>query len=234
MKINFLLLKLLLIFEVSITFISCTTFEEPKKDFLSVHDEVEWNYLLYMAADNNLERFALRNIAELKSSLSTDRINVIVLFDRSPGYDKTAGNWTDTRLFRLSGSSSLDDDFIKSLGELDMTLPETLSMFLAIADEYFPAKRTILNIWSHAKGVYSDCTIPFKADVRSLIADYTTSYSAQMSVKDFCDVLEKYVLKKEKKIEILQFDCCLMQMLEVLYELKDSVSYVAGSQTELS
>ena len=140
MKINFLLLKLLLIFEVSITFISCTTFEEPKKDFLSVHDEVEWNYLLYMAADNNLERFALRNIAELKSSLSTDRINVIVLFDRSPGYDKTAGNWTDTRLFRLSGSSSLDDDFIKSLGELDMTLPETLSMFLAIADEYFPAE----------------------------------------------------------------------------------------------
>ena len=48
-----------------------------------------------MAADNNLERFALKNIKEIKENLGDEKINFIVLLVRANGYDNIAGNCID-------------------------------------------------------------------------------------------------------------------------------------------
>ena len=93
--------KITVIFLFLISFISCKPGTSETQD-LFIHDKTEWTYALYMAADNNLERFALKNIKEIKENLGTQKINFIVLLDRTSGYDKTEGNWTDTKILQNS------------------------------------------------------------------------------------------------------------------------------------
>ena len=70
--------KFLLIFIVLLSFFSCS-YEVPKqkKSYLYVHDEVEINFLIYMAGDNNLERFGIQNIKALQEvgSSAKERIS---------------------------------------------------------------------------------------------------------------------------------------------------------------
>ncbi|MCK9171711.1 MAG: clostripain-related cysteine peptidase [Treponema sp.] len=197
-----------------------------------------WNYLVYMAADNNLERFALENIADMQKIGSSDNVNILVLLDRSPGYDKSDGNWTGTKLFRITRSPAcLNDDIIKDYGELDMTDPKTLLDFLVYADAEYHSERTALVLWSHGMGTYPDGVfqnIVLKPE-RSVIQDYTTGYSADdtMSIQELSAVLDSYTDGTGRKIDLLQFDACLMQMNEIIWQLVDFVSYIAGSQTDV-
>lgn len=54
-----------------------------------------------------------------------------------------------------------------------------------------------------------------------------------MSIVDFAHSLEQYSLSSNKKIDILQFDACEMQMIEVCYQIKNSCSYIIGAETEI-
>lgn len=104
--------KITVIFLFLISFISCKPGTSETQDLL-IHDKTEWTYALYMAADNNLERFALKNIKEIKENLGTQKINFIVLLDRTSGYDKTEGNWTDTKILELHADTELNSDEYK-------------------------------------------------------------------------------------------------------------------------
>ncbi len=211
-----------------------------KIDKLEIHSEKEVNYLIYMAADNNLERFGIKNIKSLQEIGSSKNVNIIVLFDRSPGYDKSEDNRTGTDLFYITKNpKNTNDDIVFEYDELDMTAPKTLYDFLMLVNKYFPAKNTILNVWSHGRGVYPDGIILQKSNesccARGLIEDYTTGYGAAktMSIYDFAECLRSYETNSEKTIDVIQFDCCDMLMLEVCYELKNITKYVVGSECEI-
>lgn len=213
--------------------ISCKI-DDSKKHELFVHEKTEWTYALYMAADNNLERFALKNIKEIKENLGTKKINFIVLLDRANGYDKTEGNWTDTKILELQADTAINDDIIVELGEKDTSDISTFTEFLDFTSRYYPSEKFALNIWSHGFGVFPDCKIPKSS--RSVIQDYTTGYSEENSIAitELSSALKAFCKNQNKKIEILQFDCCLMQMIEILWQLKDCADFIIGSQTELS
>ncbi|MDE5899208.1 MAG: hypothetical protein K2H09_08115, partial [Treponemataceae bacterium] len=190
-------------------------------------------YALYMAADNNLERFALKNIREIKENLGDKKINFIVLLDRTNGYDKTEGNWTDTKILELHADTEINNDVVIELGEKDTSDISTLSEFLELATTYYPSNNFALNVWSHGFGVYPDCKIYNGA--RSLMQDYTTGYSddCSFSIIAFANAIKKFNEIQNKKINILQFDCCLMQMIEILWQLKDCADFIIGSEAEL-
>lgn len=204
---------------------------------IKVNKEVDVNLLVYMAADNNLERFAIQNILDMKKNGSSSNLNIIVLLDRSPGYDKSFGDWADTRGFRLSKYNTLEEDLIYSYGELDMTSCDTLGNFLSFCDHFFPAKKTILSIWSHGTGVFDDGIIidnAMESRGRAVICDYTTGYDSSMSINNLSITLNEFVNEREKKIDILLFDACLMQMIEICWELQSVASVIIASQGALS
>ncbi len=196
--------------------------------------EYEWNFLVYMAADNNLERFAIQDINEMELIGSTDKVNVLVLVDRIQGFDKTNGDWTGTRLYRIRkdshGSSEIVSDIIKDYGELDMTNPQTLTMFLDFCNQNFPAKRTMLTLWSHGTGVFPR-NILTSGQSRGFGVDYTTGVTAWDML--FCDEISKAIKESTlvDKIDIINFDACLMQMIEVAWELSEVAKMMVGSQT---
>ena len=213
---------------ISILFCSCN--HSPKLG-LYVHDKKILNYLIYMAADNNLERFAIKNIKALQKIGSSKNVNILVLFDRSPGYDKSEDNRTGSDLFYITENpKNMNDDIICEFEELDMTDSENLYDFLKTANEFFPSDRIVLDIWSHGRGVYPDGII-----AKGVVEDYTTGYGAAntMAICDLANASRRFENETAKKLDIIHFDCCDMQMVEIAYQLKGLTDYVVGAETEI-
>lgn len=176
--------------------------------------------LIYMAADNDLETYALWNIKMMERS-KPDSVNILVLVDRAEGYDETEGNWTDTRLFQIVRDKSTDSS-IKSkrlkcpqLGlsetentELDMTNPSVLKTFIEFGKTNYEAENYALIIWGHGNG-WQAVTI----DERS---------SAYMSLHDLGNAV------RGQGLCVIGFDSCFGGVLENVYEIKDCAEYTVA------
>ena len=184
--------------------------------------------MVYMAADNDLESYALQNLKSMEKSDFCE-INVLVLLDRAEGYDETNGNWTDTRLFEVTHDKS-DGSFIVSkrlncaaLGlsdqsetELDMANPLVLKTFIEFGKSYYTAEKYALIIWGHGTG-WRFCSEP---SVRAVaIDDKTNSY---ISVYALGQALENLDLC------VIGFDTCFGGAFENLYELKNCAEFTVA------
>jgi hypothetical protein len=68
---------------------------------LQAQAPAQWTFMVYMAADNDLEPFAINDLMEMQAVGSTDDVNIIVQMDRAEGYEELVGDWTDARRFRI-------------------------------------------------------------------------------------------------------------------------------------
>lgn len=190
--------------------------------------KVQWNVLVYLAADNELETFAINNLLEMRTVGSDDNMNILVLFDRSPGFDSRFGNWQGTKLFRIrKGDENFLEDEICDFGELDMKSAESLDLFLRFTEQHFPSEHTMLSLWSHGFGIYPEGSIMRPSqNNRSLISDYTSDFKMEtsMSIQSLANVLGNY------NIDILHFDACNMAMTEIVWELASCTKYIISSQ----
>ena len=92
---------------------------EPESESVIIPDPMQempedpkLTLVVYMAADNDLESYAIQNLKAMEHA-DFEKMNVLVLLDRSEGFDETNGNWTDTRLFELIHDDS-DSNIIVS------------------------------------------------------------------------------------------------------------------------
>lgn len=192
-------------------------------------EPIEMVLMIYMAADNDLESFAIQNLKQMEHA-QFSKVKVLVLLDRAEGYDETNNNWTDTRLFEVVHDDT-NGNFIVSkrlscpiLGltnttktELDMGNKSTLSNFIEFVKITYDAEKYSLIIWGHGTGWrYSELD-----NGRAVaIDDKTDSY---MSVLDMGAAL------KNKDIAVVGFDTCFGGVLENIYELRNSCEYIVGS-----
>ena len=59
-----------------------------------------WTIMVYIDGDNDLEKYVTLDIErELCEPGSNADVNVVCVADRTPGYDKSRGDWTGTKLF---------------------------------------------------------------------------------------------------------------------------------------
>jgi len=120
----------------------------------------EWTVLVYMGADNNLEDGLVNDLDEFeRAGGSNDRVRIVALIDRAPGFDRSNGNWTDTRLFEVGRDRTGDAAFqypptidtreIASLGELDTSYGQNLLDFLVWGIQTYPAQRYAISLNDH-------------------------------------------------------------------------------------
>jgi hypothetical protein len=122
-----------------------------------------------------------------------------------------------------------DDDKLRirsvmlgNVGATDAGRPEPLADFGKWAAENFPAEHYALVIWNHGAGW------------AGVSADENTHHTLEMpdvrvALEGICGALKKQG-HPGGKIDVLDFDACLMATLEVAYELRDVVDYLASSQ----
>ena len=118
----------------------------------------DWTLMVYLCGDNNLSSAGTVDLKEMKTVGSTDRVNVVVQYDR-------AGHKVQTMRYYLRKKTSLADDVVARVGETNMGDPKVLEDFVTWATTTYPARHYLLVLWNHGAG-WDDANL-FEGDVFS-------------------------------------------------------------------
>jgi len=173
--------------------------------FASKNSRASWTFMVYLDADNNLDKYGQINLEQMKEGLAPNAaVNVIVLMDRLnlPAY-----------IYEVTHEGIKT---VQSLGEIDMGSRETLNYFVTFAMKKYPANYFFLDLWDHGGGYRGVCWDESSGNHLSPHDVETAVVSAESQTKKF--------------IHVIGFDACLMGMIEICYELKDVTNIVMGSE----
>ncbi|MBV5330348.1 MAG: hypothetical protein JZU65_22410 [Chlorobium sp.] len=231
--------KLILLLLAMLLFASCEySFVD---DGIKKYNEIprEWTFVVYMAAENDLEAAAIADFNELESvDFSGGSVTILVLLDRIDGYDATNGNWTDTRLYRVNTDPNGNNATIISerlssdeLGlsvdedtELNMASPLVLSQLLSYAQNEQPADNYGLILWGHGTGWRGD------ESASELYSGTTKAFAFDDSTGQYMTVQALGSAVDNKNLAVIGIDTCFGALIETAYELRDSAPYMVASE----
>jgi len=213
--------------------------------------------MVYMAGDNNLDRAALRYIAEMARVGSSDKVNILVQLDRANDFL--------TRRFFITRGGGYRKDCIETFEEINTGDPKVLENFMLWAMEKYPADRYLLILWNHGGGWWEDPRRSIAYDDSS-DGDALDNGELKTALSGIAKKLAGDPARGGKPIDILGMDACpvespvgvrkaqfnracpvkcsfaaslgefhracLMNMVEVAYQLKDCVHVMVGSEEE--
>lgn len=232
---------LCLIMTGNLFLISCSgAVTQPAKTF---EKSKTWTIMVYMAADNNLEGDAIDDINEMENAAFDDSIRVVALLDRSESFDKSNGDWSDTRFLEIQRDPQQSDLLVSkrvsctALGisvsentELNMANPKTLRTFVEYTKETYESDCYALIIWGHGNGWrYDDnkkTLLTEKPETRSFA--YDEGNVSYMNVIDLGEALSGLSL------DCIAFDTCFGAVFECFYQIKDCSTYLMGSPDSIS
>jgi len=165
-----------------------------------------------MAADNSLSPWADSDLVEMEKIGSDDDLAILVQIDKP--------NIGARRLFIAPYQ-------IYNLGELgviDMCDWHTLYEFLKWGVINYPAANYLVVLWDHATGW------TLKSG-RSFGSDWSSGTEMSVADGELKNGLKGFYNTRGEKIEILAFDACLMQEMEVAFETKDYARIQVAPQT---
>ena len=183
--------------------------------------------LIYMAADNDLDSFAEKDLETIKQASYDSDMNIVVQFDRNEFVDHA-----NTVRVSIKNGEVIDE---QDLGETNTGDPTVLNSFIEESVEAYPSEKLIVIVWSHGSGV-DDRDVYDKESIRERyfvpekeIEEIALGFDD--TAQDFLDNLElQKALDVSVKIDVLGFDACLMGMFEILYQLKEQTSVMVASQ----
>jgi hypothetical protein len=215
-----------------------------------------WTVMVYLAGDNNLENFALKDLGEMKRVGSTAELAIVAQLDGTSDHA--------SRRYLLQKNAFLPQDCLAVLPEVNTGDPAALVDFITWAAGAYPAEHYALILWSHGAGwkdedIYQAAKkagLPAKAGP-SLISRTVTNGTRRALFRptlekivdghlrailfddtsaDFLDnqelkaVLQQAVAAIGRPLDLLGFDACLMSMLEVHYQVQSFCQVIVGSQ----
>lgn len=197
---------LLLVF--SLGFVSCSLAEKP------------WTFLVYLAAANNLNEYAGRDLAEMMKIGSNDNVNILVyLTIQKEGEEKVT-----RRLFVNEGSlEQIGPDMQRDSGD-----PNTLMEALHWAITDYPSEHIAVVLWNHGSGALNRSKMPLS--LRAICYDDDTN-----NVLTDNDCLSAFLWARDElrggnNFDIIACDACLMAEIEVAYTFAPCADYFVASQ----
>lgn len=191
--------------------------------------------LVYMAAENNLTRFATEDLEEMKTGslkLAEDQ-NLVIYVDK-------AGSLTTPYIVRAKNGEMVDTVFMKEALSAD---PTTLQDIIQYTREHYPAKSYGLLLWGHASGWLVSTKDSISRTRGSSILEpkayggATGNNSSSSSGNYWMNIVPMAkAIQNGMGSDHLSFifgDCCSFGCLEVAYELRNVTDYVIGSPAEV-
>lgn len=181
--------------------------------------EAPWTFMVYIDADDSiLEAQAISDFMEMASVGSNEDINIVVQFDRAPGYDASYDDWTDCRRFLVTEElTPADGNELMNIGEVNMGEPATLVDFVRWSVSSHPADKYALIISSHGKGWEGCCWDE-------------TSGNDNMNLLEIRSAFDDIFKFMGRPLDLIGFDACLMGMTEVAYEARHYASVMVASE----
>ena len=233
--------------------------EQERLDLRLINPEKEYTLFIFMAAANDLYRFALKNILQMEAVGSNENINIIVQLN-VPG----SSNPTKRYVIKKGKRLLVQADGPVPTQNLNSGSPQTLIDGVEWAMKYYPAKNLILNFWNHGSGCWDpgaskkintndffyvdsetnmlklDRSIEYieyieeqnnsEKQHRGICFDEThRSYMTNQDIKLALHDIHHRILGG-KKIAAVWFDACLMSMIEIANICKDHAEYLIASE----
>lgn len=216
-------------------------FISPMSQADNIKSIAEWSVLVYIQADNSLASFAEYNINDMQKGVkSINGVNVLVQWN-SPN-----DNSRPSRYQILPGSKRLDT----SNNNVQMGInpgPEIVDAMQWMQSKY-PAKYYGLILWNHGSGIEDLRSLNFSKENfmsnqvlgswiqipgiaiknRGILYDDTTNNC--LTNQALTDALINIKKMLGRNLDFLGMDACMMAMLEVGYQLNDTVNVFVGSQ----
>ncbi len=172
-----------------------------------------WTIMLYLnAEDRSFEPILKRYIADMQTALvgKTSFMTVAVLYD-GPGM-------SDTVRYLLQPSGNYVDGVNRwPMGELNMGDPDTLARFANWALDQFPTENTYLAIDDHGHGVFG-------------ISWDRTNGNDNLTPPEVYSALKDATRNGDRRIDIFDYEACLMGMAENAYDVREWIEYVVFSE----
>ncbi len=218
-----------------------------------VREKKDWTVIIYMAADNDLRSFAIHNLRQMTDIGSTEFCNIFVHLDI-----RIANNQKITRRY-LVEKDKLTHVGPPDQPALDSGNPETLISCCQTAMSLFPADHYALIFWDHGTGYveptnnqsHSSRLFKFNPyaqkfildrslheiytqqthdDTRGICWDSSTgNYLTNQKLDYALNTISEKILGS-KKFDLIGFDACLMNMLEIASMIKNYSQVMVGSQ----
>ena len=177
--------------------------------------------LIYVAADNNLESAALSDLIEMQRANLDAGVEVYVMVDRCNGYATGQGNWTDTRVGKIThntGSNIVVD--WTSWGELNVGSAATLTRFLNWGHSQANADKYAVIMWDHGGAMQGG------------MSDYASN-DDMLSMQEMRNGFMNANASFRSKLEVVGFDACLMGAAEVVEMFNGIADYVVASEESI-
>jgi hypothetical protein len=181
--------------------------------------EKEWTFIVFLDADNNLESAGINDFLEMSDEGSDSSIDIVVQMDRIPGYDTSHGDWRGAMRYRVTqGMTPTVGNAVQDLGEVNMGDPTVFVNFVKWAIDNYPAKKYAVVVWDHGSGWIGGVSYD------------STSSNDRLTMSELKSAMGQIKAHRGSQIEILGFDACLMGMIEVTYQVRDTTKISIGSE----
>ncbi len=190
-----------------------------------------WKVVIYMQADNNLASYAFWDLAEIQQNIS-DQIPVLVhldLPDKENLYHLKVQRDEKEIVFSKEefdkwSIENIQQHIVKKIPETnDQNQQESLLSFLIESEKEYPTENTLLVFWGHGEGYSFDQNSAFGG----IALDENPK--SKLTISEINDVISAYNKESNKELNIVAFDACLMQTLEVMSEFNSEVKFIVGS-----
>lgn len=196
----------------------------------------EWLVMVYLAGDNNLSSNAIAFLQELEAANHNPAVRVLAGFDSAtplpkgaryveikreiePSNPLTRMDWDLHNDMLSPGHIVVTPDFCGTLSvppkPTEPVAKEALARFLRFARRNYSANRYMLVLFGHGTLVAGN----------TFLAD--TNPPSYLKLDDFGSILKR---EFKQTIDILAFDNCVMNGMEIAAELYPQVKYTIGSQ----
>jgi hypothetical protein len=197
----------------------------------------KWLVMIYLAGDNNLSANSIALLQDLEAARHNRNVRVLAGFDSATPIPKGARyveikrhrdepnpfskrmDWPLHNDLVTPGHIVVTPDFCNSLGAphppSEETIAAALGRFLDFARKHYKAKRYMLILFGHGTLVAGN----------TFLAD--TQPPSFLKLDDLANILSDHF---GKKIDILGFDNCAMNGIEIAVQLRGQVDYTIGSQ----
>ena len=185
----------------------------------------DWVVMIYMASDNDLGDESIWALTEIGKAKLGNKMGVAVLFDSGvqevPTQVFKYGLGTPPPNFPEAINPLPKNTFNQTKKEKSASDPQELQRFIKETMAAHHAEHYMLILSGHGSGAVGDF---LKGG-----ANFTG-----MSIPSLSDAIKKATNEgkegKEKYIDVLGMDSCLMSMVEVCFQLPSTVKYLVGSE----
>lgn len=185
---------------------------------------VTWTVMVFLNAANDLDAYSDLNVNQMEQVATNPNVRIVVQWKRTSPY-APQNSWTGTRRYLIRPDNDptvVRSELLEDMGQgVDMGSADTLREFIRWARARYPADRYALVIWNHGSGWRT-------RQARGRAVSFDDQLGTYINIWELPSAIRPS--SNDPMLDVLLFDASLMQMLEVVYECRNSARIIVGSE----